>query len=284
MKYTILNNGIKMPMVGFGVFQIHDAKTTQTVVEEAIKTGYRLIDTAQVYGNEEAVGKAIKASGVPREELFITTKLWISDFSYEAAKDAFNESLRKLDLDYVDLYLLHQPFGDIFGAWRALEELYKEGKIKAIGVSNFKPDQLANLAAFNEVTPAVNQIELHVFNQKEDEQAYMLSKGVQTESWGAFAEGQFDVFNNPVLKEIAEKYSKTTAQIMLRWQLQRGIVSLSKSANPERVRQNFDIFDFELSREDMDKIATLNTNTTVFSDHHEAKTVELLASFVGKSF
>ncbi|WP_455161857.1 aldo/keto reductase [Streptococcus timonensis] len=284
MQYTLLNNGIKMPMVGFGVFQIHDAKTTQTVVEEAIKTGYRLVDTAQVYGNEEAVGKAIKASGVPREELFITTKLWISDFSYEAAKDAFNESLRKLDLDYVDLYLLHQPFGDIFGAWRALEELYKEGKIKAIGVSNFKPDQLANLAAFNEVTPAVNQIELHVFNQKEDEQAYMLSKGVQTESWGAFAEGQFDVFNNPVLKEIAEKYSKTTAQVMLRWQLQRGIVSLSKSANPERVRQNFDIFDFELSAEDMDKIATLNTNTTVFSDHHEAKTVELLASFVGKSF
>ena len=284
MQYTILNNGIKMPMVGFGVFQIHDAKTTQTVVEEAIKTGYRLIDTAQVYGNEEAVGKAIKASGVPREELFITTKLWISDFSYEAAKDAFNVSLRKLDLDYVDLYLLHQPFGDIFGAWRALEELYKEGKIKAIGVSNFKPDQLANLAAFNEVTPAVNQIELHVFNQKEDEQAYMLSKGVQTESWGAFAEGQFDVFNNAVLKEIAEKYSKTTAQVMLRWQLQRGIVSLSKSANPERVRQNFDIFDFELSAEDMDKIATLNTNTTVFSDHHEAKTVELLASFVGKSF
>lgn len=284
MQYTLLNNGIKMPMVGFGVFQIHDAKTTQTVVEEAIKTGYRLIDTAQVYGNEEAVGKAIKASGVPREELFITTKLWISDFSYEAAKDAFNESLRKLDLDYVDLYLLHQPFGDIFGAWRALEELYKEGKIKAIGVSNFKPDQLANLAAFNEVTPAVNQIELHVFNQKEDEQAYMLSKGVQTESWGAFAEGQFDVFNNPVLKEIAEKYSKTTAQVMLRWQLQRGIVSLSKSANPERVRQNFDIFDFELSAEDMDKIAALNTNTTVFSDHHEAKTVELLASFVGKSF
>lgn len=284
MQYTILNNGIKMPMVGFGVFQIHDAKTTQTVVEEAIKTGYRLIDTAQVYGNEEAVGKAIKASGVPREELFITTKLWISDFSYEAAKDAFNESLRKLDLDYVDLYLLHQPFGDIFGAWRALEELYKEGKIKAIGVSNFKSDQLANLAAFNEVTPAVNQIELHVFNQKEDEQAYMLSKGVQTESWGAFAEGQFDVFNNPVLKEIAEKYSKTTAQVMLRWQLQRGIVSLSKSANPERVRQNFDIFDFELSAEDMDKIATLNTNTTVFSDHHESKTVELLASFVGKSF
>ncbi len=284
MQYTILNNGIKMPMVGFGVFQIHDAKTTQTVVEEAIKTGYRLIDTAQVYGNEEAVGKAIKASGIPREELFITTKLWISDFSYEAAKDAFNESLRRLDLDYVDLYLLHQPFGDIFGAWRALEELYKEGKIKAIGVSNFKPDQLANLAAFNEVTPAVNQIELHVFNQKEDEQAYMLSKGVQTESWGAFAEGQFDVFNNPVLKEIAEKYSKTTAQVMLRWQLQRGIVSLSKSANPERVRQNFDIFDFELSAEDMDKIAALNTNTTVFSDHHEAKTVELLASFVGKSF
>lgn len=284
MQYTTLNNGIKMPMVGFGVFQIQDAQTTQTVVEEAIKTGYRLIDTAQAYGNEEAVGKAIKASGVPREELFITTKLWISDFSYEGAKAAFNESLRKLDLDYVDLYLLHQPFGDIFGAWRALEELYHEGKIRAIGVSNFKPDQLANLAAFNEVTPAVNQIELHVFNQKQEEEDYMNSKGVQTESWGAFAEGRFDIFKNPTLVAIGEKYGKTTAQVMLRWQLQRGIVSLSKSATPERVRQNFDIFDFELSADDMVQIAAMNTNTTVFAAHHDAKTVELLASRVGKSF
>lgn len=284
MQYTTLNNGIKMPMVGFGVFQIHDAQTTQTVVEEAIKTGYRLIDTAQVYGNEEAVGKAIKAAGVPREELFITTKLWLSDFSYEGAKAAFNESLRKLDLDYVDLYLLHQPFGDIFGAWRAMEELYHEGKIRAIGVSNFKPDQLANLAAFNEVTPAVNQIELHVFDQKVDEEAYMISKGVQTESWGAFAEGKFDIFTNPTLVAIAEQYGKTTAQVMLRWQLQRGVVSLSKSANPERVRQNFDIFDFELSEDDMTQIAALNTNTTVFGNQHDEKLVEMLAGFVGKSF
>lgn len=285
MKPTItLNNGIQMPMVGFGVFQIQDAQTTQNVVEEAIHTGYRLIDTAQAYGNEESVGKAIKNVAVPREELFITTKLWISDFGYEEAKKAFYASLERLNLDYIDLYLLHQPFGDIFGAWRALEELYKAGKVRAIGVSNFKSDQLANLALFSDITPAVNQIELHVFNQKQDEQDYMLSKGIQTESWGAFAEGKFDVFNHVILKEIADKYHKTTAQVMLRWQLQRGIISLSKSANLDRVRQNFNIFDFELSVEDMDRIASMNTNTTVFADHHDAKTVELLAGFIGKTF
>jgi diketogulonate reductase-like aldo/keto reductase len=284
MQYTTLNNGIQMPMVGFGVFQIEDAETTQRVVEEAIKTGYRLIDTAQVYGNEEAVGKAIKAAGVPREELFITTKLWISDMSYDGAKRAFAESLEKLGLDYVDLYLLHQPFGDTFGAWRALEELYKEGKIKAIGVSNFKLDHLANLSLFSEIKPAVNQVEVHVFNQKQEEQDYMAAKDIQIQSWGAFAEGKFDVFNNPVLVELAQKYGKTTAQIMLRWQLQRGIVSLSKSANPDRVRQNFDIFDFELTDEDMATVAELNTDTTVFMDQHDANTVELLAGFIGKKF
>lgn len=284
MEYITLNNGIKMPMVGFGVFQIQDAKTTQEVVEAAIKTGYRLIDTAQAYGNEEAVGKAIKSAGIPREELFITTKLWISDMSYEGAKKAFQESLSKLDLDYVDLYLLHQPIGDTFGAWRALEELYKEGKIKSIGVSNFKEDQLANISLFNEITPAVNQIEVHVFNQKEQQYAYQTSKGVVTESWGAFAEGKNDVFNHPILKEIAHKHKKTIAQVMLRWQLQRGIVSLSKSANPERVRSNFDIFDFQLTDADMEQIKTINTDTTVFADHHDATTVELLASFIGKSF
>jgi len=284
MEYITLNNGIKMPMVGFGVFQIQDAKTTQEVVEVAIKTGYRLIDTAQAYGNEEAVGKAIKSASIPREELFITTKLWISDMSYEGAKKAFHESLSKLDLDYVDLYLLHQPIGDTFGAWRALEELYKEGKIRSIGVSNFKEDQLANISLFNEITPAVNQIEVHVFNQKEQQHAYQTSKGVVTESWGAFAEGKNDVFNHPILKEIAQKHRKTTAQVMLRWQLQRGIVSLSKSANPERVRSNFDIFDFQLTDADMEQIKTINTDTTVFADHHDATTVELLASFIGKSF
>ena len=284
MEYTTLNNGIKMPMVGFGVFQIPDPAVCQEVVEAAIKTGYRLIDTAQAYGNEEAVGKAIKASGVPREELFITTKLWISDMSYEGAKKAFAESLAKLDLDYVDLYLLHQPVGDTFGAWRALEELYEEGKIKAIGVSNFKNDQLANLSLFNKVTPAVNQVELHVFHQKHADQDYMASKGIQIESWGAFAEGKFDVFTNPVLKEIADKYGKSTAQVMLRWQLQRGVVSLSKSANPERVRQNFDIFDFELTADDMAKIAAINTDTTVYADHHAAQTIENLAGYIGKSY
>lgn len=281
---VFLNNGIKMPMVGFGVFQIKDFETCQIAVQEAIKTGYRLIDTAQSYGNEEAVGKAIKASGVPREELFITTKLWISDFSYENAKEAFYESLKKLDLDYIDLYLLHQPIGDVFGAWHALEELYKEGKIRAIGVSNFKPDQLANLALFNEVTPAVNQIELHVFHQKEEEREYMKKIDVQPESWGAFAEAQFDIFNHPLLVKIAKKYQKTTAQVLLRWQLQSGIVSLSKSEKPHRIRENFDIFDFELSDEDMQEIRKLNEKKTVFREHNEPETVELLASFVGKSF
>ena len=284
MNYRTLNNGIKIPMVGFGVFQIQDDETTQKVVEEAIKVGYRLIDTAQAYGNEEAVGRAIKVSGVAREELFITTKLWISDMSYEGAKKAFYESLEKLDLEYIDLYLLHQPIGDTFGAWRAIEELYEEGKIRAIGVSNFKMDQLANLSLFNKVKPAIKQIELHVFNQKEEEQKYMESKEIQIQSWGAFAEGRFDVFQNPILKEIGEKYGKTTAQVMLRWQLQRGVVSLSKSATLERIRQNFDIFDFELSGEDMEKILEINTNTTVFADHHDASTVELLAGFVGKKF
>ena len=284
MNYTTLNNGVKMPMVGFGVFQIREDETTQKVVEEAIKVGYRLIDTAQSYGNEEAVGKAVKSSGVPREDLFITSKLWISDMSYEGAKKAFAESLSKLDLDYIDLYLLHQPVGDTFGAWKALEELYKEGKIRAIGVSNFKPDQIANLSLFNEITPAVNQIELHVFHQKETEVAYLAEKGIQTESWGAFAEAKFDVFTNPVLMEIAAKHGKTTAQVMLRWQLQRGIVSLSKSATLERIRQNFDIFNFELTEADMEEIATINKNATVFAEHNEASTVELLAGFIGKTF
>lgn len=279
-----LNNGVKIPAIGFGVFQIPDPAVCQEVVETAIKTGYRLIDTAEVYGNEEAVGKAIKAAGIPREELFITTKAFIQHMSYEGIKEAFAESLKKLDLDYIDLYLLHQPLGDTFGAWRALEELYKEGKVRAIGVSNFKDDQIANLSLFNNIVPAVNQIELHVFHQKEASVAYQASKGIQVESWGAFAEGKFDVFNHPVLTAIADKYGKTTAQVMLRWQLQRGIVSLSKSANPERVRQNFDIFDFELTAEDMKAIKDINTDSTVFADHHDPATVELLAGFVGKSY
>lgn len=284
MQYTTLNNGIKMPMVGFGVFQIPDQEDCQKVVEEAIKVGYRLIDTAQVYGNEEAIGKAVKASGIPREEFFITTKLWISDFGYDSAKIAFDESLKKLDMDYIDLYLLHQPVGDIFGAWRALEELYREGKIRAIGVSNFMPEQFANLAIFNAVTPAVNQVELHVFNQKQEQQDYLASKGVQIESWAGLAAGQFDVFNNSTLVKIAKKYNKKTSQVMLRWQLQRGIVSLSKSATPSRIAENFAIFDFELSKDDMAQIATINTDTTLFDDYHSPSAVEMLGSYVNKSF
>ncbi|MFC0264885.1 aldo/keto reductase [Alloscardovia macacae] len=285
---TTLNNGVTMPMVGFGVFQIPDPAVCQTAVEEAIATGYRLIDTAEAYQNEEAVGCAIATSIekgiVTRDELFITTKAFIQHISYAGIKEAFAASLEKLGLDYIDLYLLHQPVGDTFGAWRAMEELYMEGKVRAIGVSNFEDDQVANLSIFNEITPAVNQIELHVFNQKTASVDYQLSKGVQVESWGAFAEGRFDVFRNPTLVSIAEKYGKSTAQVMLRWQLQRGIVSLSKSANPERVRANFSIFDFALTDEDMAAIAELNTNTTVFADHHEAATVELLAGRVGKKF
>ncbi|HFI0803973.1 TPA: aldo/keto reductase [Streptococcus suis] len=284
MQTVTLHNGVEMPTVGFGVFQIPDPETCQQVVEEAIRTGYRLIDTAQAYGNEEAVGRAIRNAGVPREELFITTKLWISDMSYQGAKEAFVASMEKLGLDYLDLYLLHQPVGDTFGAWRALEELYQEGKIRAIGVSNFKPDQIANLSLFNTVKPMVNQIELHVFNQKPEERAYLASKDIQVQSWGAFAEGKFDVFTNPILTEIANKYGKSTAQVMLRFQLQSGIVSLSKSANPERVRQNFDIFDFTLAEEDMTAIQGLNTDTTVFADHHQAQTIEALAGYVGKAF
>ncbi|HEL1960088.1 TPA: aldo/keto reductase [Streptococcus suis] len=284
MQTVTLHNGVEMPTVGFGVFQIPDPETCQQVVEEAIRTGYRLIDTAQAYGNEEAVGRAIRNAGVPREELFITTKLWISDMSYQGAKEAFVASMEKLGLDYLDLYLLHQPVGDTFGAWRALEELYQEGKIRAIGVSNFKPDQIANLSLFNTVKPMVNQIELHVFNQKPEERAYLASKDIQVQSWGAFAEGKFDVFTNPILTEIANKYGKSTAQVMLRFQLQSGIVSLSKSANPERVRQNFDIFDFTLAEEDMTAIQGLNTDTTVFADHHQAQTIEALAGYVGKTF
>lgn len=214
--YSQLNNGVQIPMVGFGVFQIPDQGQCQKVVEEALKVGYRLIDTAQVYGNEEAVGKAIKASGIAREEIFVTSKLWISDFSYEKAKVAFAESLKKLDLDYMDMYLLHQPVGDIFGAWRALEESYQEGKIRAIGVSNFMPEQVANLALFSQTVPSVNQVELHVFNQKQEQQAYLASKGVQIQSWAGLAAGQFDVFNHPLLVEIASKHDKKTSQVMLR--------------------------------------------------------------------
>lgn len=276
MKTITLNNGIEMPQLGYGVFQISDAAECQRAVEDAIDVGYRLIDTAASYGNEEAVGRAIAASGVPRDELFVTTKLWISDASYEGAKRGFDASLKRLGLDYVDLYLIHQPFGDVFGAWRAMEELYEQGAIRAIGVANFYPDHLANLMAFNDVEPAVDQIECNVFFQRHEDQAYLQSRGVAMEGWAPFAEGHNDLFHNPVLAAIGEAHGKSVAQAALRWQLQRGIVCIPKSARRERMEQNFDVFDFELTAEEMAAIAALDEGKSTFFSHHDPKTVEMI--------
>lgn len=282
MDYVTLNNGIKMPLLGFGTYQIKDPTECERAVREAIDVGYRLIDTAASYGNEEAVGKAVRESGVPREELFVTTKLWISDASYEGAKRGFSASMERLGLDYLDLYLIHQPLGDYYGAWRAMTELYREGKIRSIGVCSFYPDRLADLIAFNEVAPAVNQVECNIFFQQEKAQTYMKSKGVQMQSWAPFAEGHNDLFHNPTLTAIGEKYGKSVAQVVLRWQLQRGIVCIPKSTRRERMEQNFNAFDFILSQEDMDAIAALDTGVSSFFDHRDPAVVEMLAGLVRK--
>lgn len=278
MEYVTLNNGVKMPQLGFGVFQIKDPAQCEQAVLDAISVGYRLIDTAASYGNEEAVGRAIKKCGVPREELFITTKLWISDTSYEGAKAAFQKSLDKLGLDY--LYLIHQPLNDYYGAWRAMEELYKEGKVRAIGVCSFYPDRLADLIAFNEVAPAVNQVEANVFFQQKESQEYMESKGVVMEGWAPFAEGKNNLFQNETLQKIGDKYGKSIAQVVLRWLLQRGIVCIPKSAKKERMEKNFNVFDFQLNQEDMEKIAGLDTGTSCFFNHRDPAVVENLAGLV----
>ena len=280
MQYVTLNNGVKMPQLGFGVFQIKDPAECEQAVLDAVSVGYRLIDTAASYGNEEAVGKAIKKCGVPREELFITTKLWISDTSYEGAKQAFQKSMDRLGLDYVDLYLIHQPLNDYYGAWRAMEELYKADKIRAIGVCSFYPDRLADLIAFNEVAPAVNQVEANVFFQQKESQKYMNSKGVVMEGWAPFAEGKNNLFGNERLKEIAEKHGKSVAKVVLRWLLQRGIVCIPKSVKKERMEENFNVFDFELDSEDLAKIAALDTGMSCFFDHHDPAVVENLAGLV----
>lgn len=280
MDNVTLNNGVKMPILGFGVYQISDLEECEEIVYQAITQGYRLIDTAAAYGNEEAVGKAIKRSRVPREELFLTTKLWISDATYEGTKKAFQRSLERLDLEYVDLYLIHQPLNDVYGAWRAMEELYKEGKIKAIGVANFYPDRLIDLAAFNEITPAVNQIEVNPFFQRTADQKAMVEKGVQVEGWAPFAEGKNYLFQNELLQQIGDQYGKSVAQVILRWHIQRGIVSIPKSANVARMQQNFDVFNFELSAEDMDKITKLDQQQSSFFDHREPEAVENLISLV----
>lgn len=271
-----LNNGVAMPLLGFGVYQVTDAEVCERSVYEAITTGYRLIDTAAAYGNEEAVGKAIKRAGVAREELFVTTKLWIQDAGYESAKKAFERSLQRLQLEYLDLYLIHQPFGDVYGAWRAMEELYREGRSRAIGVSNFQPDRLMDLIVHNQLVPAVDQIETHPFNQQIETQRFLQENGVQIESWGPFAEGKHNIFQNELLVSIAGKYEKTVAQIILRWLTQRGVVAIPKSVRKERIMENFDVFDVELSPEDMERIATLDTKTTSFFDHRDPDVVKRL--------
>ena len=273
-----LNNGVEMPLEGFGVFQVPDPAVCEQAVLDAIATGYRLIDTAAAYMNEEAVGKAIAKCGVPREELFITTKLWVQDASYEGAKKAIETSLQKLGLDYIDLYLIHQPMGDYIGAYRAMEEAYKEGKLKAIGVCNFYPNRLADLCETVEVKPAVNQVELHPFFQQENALALMKQYGVHPEAWGPFAEGNHGIFTHPVLTKIGQKYDKSAAQVALRWNVQRGVTVIPKSVHKERMEQNMAIWDFRLSNEDMAEIAGLDIGHSEIVDHSDPKFVQMLHS------
>lgn len=276
METVTLNSGVKMPKAGFGVFQVKDQEECTRSVLDAIDAGYRLIDTAQSYGNEEAVGKAIAQTSVPREELFLTTKVWISNYGYEKAKQSVLDSLEKMGLDYIDLVLLHQPFKDYYGAYRALEDLYKEGKIRAIGVSNFYPDRLVDLCLDAEIVPAVNQIEVNVFHQQIEAQKWNEKYGVHVEAWAPFAEGRNNMFSNPVLQEIGDQYHKSIAQVILRWLVQRNIVPLAKSVKKERMEQNIDIFDFELSGEDMKKIEALDEKTSSFFSHYDPATVEMI--------
>jgi 2,5-diketo-D-gluconate reductase A len=276
MQKILLNNGIEMPVLGFGVFQVTDLAECERSVLDAIAVGYRLIDTAAVYMNEVAVGNAIKKSGVPREDFFITTKLWIQSNGYEGTKKAFENSLIQLQLDYLDLYLIHQPFGDVHGSWRAIEELYKEGKIRAIGVSNFHPDRLMDLIVHNEIIPAVNQIETHPFHQQIEVQQFLQENNVQIQSWGPFAEGKNNIFQNELLHSIGNKYNKSVAQVVLRWLIQRGVVAIPKSVRKERMEENFDIFNFELNFEDMEAIKTLDTKTSSFFDHRDPAMVKWL--------
>ena len=279
MQEVTLNNGVTIPILGFGVFQIPAAETKQAVLD-AIEAGYRHFDTAQAYANEREVGQAIAKSGLPREEFFITSKVWLDHYGYEKARQSVLDSLEKMGLDYLDLMLLHQPFSDYYGAYRALEDLYREGKLRAIGVSNFYPDRLSDLAAFTEITPQINQVETHPFNQQIFAQENMVKNKVQIESWATFAEGRNGIFTNPILEEIGRKYGKSTAQVMVRWQVQRGIVCLTKTVKPERMKENLDVFDFELSDEDMKAIAGLDTKTSLFFNHQDASTVDLFVNLI----
>ena len=278
MKYVKLNNGVEMPILGFGVYQIPDPEVCEQAVYDALMAGYRSIDTAAAYENEEAVGRAIRRSGIPREELFITTKLWISDAGYEPARKAFEESMRKLGLEYLDLYLIHQPYGDVYGSWRAMEELYREGRIRAIGVSNFYPDRLQDLILHNEIVPAVNQVETHPFHQQTAAAEFMRTKGVQIESWAPFAEGRNGLFSNELLLKIAAKHGKTVAQVVLRWLIQRDVVCIPKSVHKERIAENFDVFGFELGDDDMAAIAALDRPESSFLNHRDPEIVEWLSN------
>ena len=278
MEYVELNNGVKMPLLGYGVYQTPPEETERCVLD-AVSVGYRSIDTAQAYGNEEGVGSALAKSGLPREEFFLTTKVWISNAGYERAKASIEESLKKLQTSYLDLLLIHQPFGDYYGTYRAMEEAYREGKVRAIGVSNFYPDRLIDLYHFAEIKPSVNQIETHVFQQQETARKYLKDRGVQIESWGPFAEGKNNFFQNPVLVEIGKRYGKTAAQTALRFLIQSGVVAIPKSTHRERMEENFQIFDFALTEEEMQKIRALDTGESLFFSHYDPKTVEWFMTF-----
>lgn len=273
-----LNNGAEMPMLGFGVFQVPDPAECERSVRDALDVGYRLLDTAASYGNEEPVGAAIKGSGIDRADIFVTTKLWVEDASYDGAKAAFERSINKLQLDYLDLYLIHQPYGDVYGAWRAMEELYRAGGIRAIGISNFYPDRVMDFVLHNEVTPAVNQIEIHPFHQQTDAQALLVEHGIQTEAWGPFAEGKNGLFQNELLHSVGNKHRRSVAQVVLRWLTQRGIVAIPKSVRKERMAENFAVFDFELDSEDLAAIATLDEKTSSFFDHRDPAMVKWLGT------
>ena len=277
MQNITLNNGLSMPVIGYGVFQIADAKECERSVVDAIESGYRLIDTAASYLNEEAVGHGLRKSGVAREQLFVTSKLWVQDAGYERTQKAIDNSLRRLQLEYLDLYLIHQPFGDVHGSWRAMQDAYRAGKLRAIGVSNFHPDRLMDIAAFNEITPAVNQVEVNPFQQQLESVPFMKQLGVQAQAWAPFAEGRNGLFQNAILVDIATRHGKSVGQVVLRWLLQRGIVSLAKTVRKERMTENMAIFDFSLDDADMARIATLDTNTSSFFSHRDPERVKWMA-------
>ncbi|XAH24109.1 aldo/keto reductase [Xylophilus sp. GW821-FHT01B05] len=277
MQHVVLNNGLQMPIAGYGVFQIADAKECERSVVDAIETGYRLIDTAASYMNEEAVGNGLRASGIARDQLFVTSKLWVQETGYERTQQAIEKSLRRLRLDYLDLYLIHQPFGDVHGSWRAMEDAYRAGKLRAIGVSNFHPDRLMDIKAFNEIAPAVNQVEVNPFQQQREAAPFIADIGVQAEAWAPFAEGRNGLFQNEVLKGIAERHGKSVGQVVLRWLVQRGIVALAKSVRKERMAENIAIFDFALDDADMARIAVLDTNTSSFFSHRDPSIVKWMS-------